>query len=78
MFGVRVSVAENICLYILYLSLYAFLCSANFFLGGGFGIFEGETFPPEVPRINPGNRYWATISRSADLLRQLSPRTCQR
>ena len=51
MFSVRVFVAQNICL--LYLSLHAFLCSANFF-GGEFGIFWGKLSPPEVPRINPG------------------------
>ena len=53
MFGVRVFVAQNICL--LYLSISScILMLCNFFWGGGkFGIFGGETFPPDVPRINP-------------------------
>ena len=61
MFGVRVFVAQNICL--LYLSLRAFLCSAKYFLGE-FGIFflGGGTFPPDVPRINPGREIVRTLS----------------
>jgi len=51
MFGVRVFVAQNICL--LYLSLHAFLCSA-IFLGGDLEFLEGKLSPPDVPRINPG------------------------
>jgi len=50
MFCVWVFVAQNICL--LYLSLHAFLCSANF--SGGIWNFRGETSPPDVSRINPG------------------------
>ena len=53
MFSVRVFVAQNICLLYLSISL-CILMLCNFFFGGGeFGIFGGETFPPEVPRINP-------------------------
>jgi len=51
MFSVRVFVAQNICL--LYLSISSCILMLCNFFGGEFGIFLGETFPPEVPRINP-------------------------
>jgi len=55
MFGVRVFVAQNICL--LYLSISLCILMVCKFFGGEFGIFGGESFPPEVPRINPGLIY---------------------
>jgi len=53
MFGVLVSVAENILyIYFIYLSLRAFLCSAKFF-GGNVDFFGGNIpHPPVVTRIN--------------------------
>ena len=55
MFGVRVFVAQNICL--LYLSISScilMLCNFFFFGGGNLEFLEGKLSPPEVPRINPG------------------------
>ena len=55
MFGVRVFVAQNICL--LYLSISSCILMLCKFLRGEFGIFGGETFPPYVPRINPDHMF---------------------
>ena len=55
MFGVRVFVAQNICLpYLSITSCILMLCK---FFGREFGIFGGETSPPDVPKINPVKTY---------------------
>jgi len=51
MFGVRVFVAQNICLLSIYLFMHSYALQ---FFGGEFGIFGGKTSPPDVPRIKPG------------------------
>jgi len=44
--------SEHLSTLSIYLSLHAFLCSANFF-GGNLEFLEGKLFPPDVLRINP-------------------------
>jgi len=65
MFGVRVSIAENICL--LYLSISSCILMLCKILGWNLGFFGGGTFPPDVPRINTAFGL-QQIQRSARLL----------
>ena len=51
MFGVRVFVAQNICL--LYLSISSCILMLCKFFGGNLEFLEEKLFPPDVPRINP-------------------------
>ena len=53
MFGVRVFVAQNICLLYLSISSCIPMLRKIFFLGGGIWNFWKGNFPPDVPRINP-------------------------
>jgi len=78
MFGVRVFVAQNICL--LYLSISSCILMLCKFFGGNLEFLEGKLSPPEVPRINPARTMYceATLaSRSPSPRYQKSSRPCR-